>query len=241
MAIADIGNVAPANSKTTGTTLTANPTATLEAGNWGVLMFVMDNVQTTVGFSNDVTSVEDSGGNTWTKIAEFTHSNGAAGDGSTGALFITKATSDVVLTTGTITVNHSSCDARALRVHEFSGGTPAIAASAIIKNIGTLTVAHLALNNLTSREYLFFRMHTHQGTVTNFTNTAGWTGITATGTTGGTGGSNVSFDAEFIITTATQAVSGPTYAGTNAVGILAAIYEDSGGGGGGTMVSGFVG
>ena len=126
MAFAAVGTIGSGTSKTanqTGGTLTL--TAQADAGNLIVLVIAVDNSATTDQDESAVSGLTDSaGGNTWTKIAEFTNSDGGAQNGSTCSVWYSVLT-NTISSGGTISWSYSnstSRDASAYTAHEFTKG-----------------------------------------------------------------------------------------------------------------------
>lgn len=213
MAFASVGSLGTANAGTADqTSLVLTTTATLEAGNLGVIVIAIDNNQTTDGDEGAVSGVVDSAGNTWTKGAEFTNGQGAAQAGSTCSVWYKRVTTQLA-SGGTITAsftNSTSRDASAATAWEFTVG-----ANVVLEGTpGTLANdgADAGSLNVTTAnvECLRIRACAAEG------NTAGIATVTSTWTQftdsfgGGGGTSGQAASAEFLISTGTGAASDPT-------------------------------
>jgi hypothetical protein len=224
MAWSHLGNIGTATlPKTSGTSLVLTPTATLNAGNVGILVIACDNTQTTDGSTNEVSQVTATPTGNWTKLREYCNGGGGAANGTVVAVYYTKAAADVT-TSDDITITFANAVvAKAATLHEFSigagstvevAGTPQDLADDAVDNPGSQTIS-----GLTSAEYLFVRACGYEGTVASgspITVTANYTLITAAATTGGAGGSNQVACGEFRILTGTGDTSDPTGNGATA-------------------------
>jgi hypothetical protein len=93
MAIASVGTLGTAvNTGNNQASIVLTTSATLEAGNLGVIVISVDNNQTTDGDEGAVSGVVDSAGNTWLKGAEFTNGQGTAQTGATCSVWYVRAT-----------------------------------------------------------------------------------------------------------------------------------------------------
>lgn len=226
MAFAAVGTLGTVQSATANqSTLVLTTSATLEAGNLGVIVIAVDNNQTTDGDESAVTGVVDSAGNTWTKGAEFTNGQGGAQAGATCSLWY-KVAGTQLTSGGTITVsfsNNTVRDAAAATAHEFTigagatvsvEGTPATQAddNAAITSFGTTTANIECLRICGGAE---------EGVQTLSTwSQGGWTQMSKNGTTGGGAAGNMGVQAMFKISTGTADNAG----GTGALCDRAAVY-----------------
>ena len=225
MAIASVGTLGSVGSKTANqASLVLTTTATLEAGNLGVIAIAVDNNGTTDADEGAVTGVVDSAGNTWSKAAEFTNGNAAAQAGATVSVWY-KVVGTPLASGGTITAsfsNSTSRDASGCHAWEFTKGagttievegtpgTEAVDAA----DAGSLDVTTANIECLRFRAIASEQNIGGDGTLIS-TNTTSWTNITRAGTTGGSGVTNMGIGGEFIISTATNAASDPTFAATS--------------------------
>lgn len=230
MTIASVGSLGTVGSVTADqSTLVLTTSATLEAGNLGVIVIGVDNNQTTDGDEGAVSGVVDSAGNTWTKAAEFTNGQGAAKAGATCSVWYCRAATQLT-SGGTITAtftNNTSRDAAAATAWEFTvGGTVAIEGTP-----GTLADdTNLTSLNVTTTNIACLRIRAAgiEGTgVAPMTVTSTWTEFTFA-SAGGAAGANMNAWAEFLISTGTGAASDPAAsANRDAASVYVAFKESS--------------
>lgn len=228
--------------KTSTTSLVATPLNQLDAGNIGVCAVAIDNTATSDGNSNDVTSMSDSVGNTWTKIREFTNAQTGAAAGATVALFMTKATTNLT-TGGTITANFSAAVADGMVCQEFS-----IGAGNVFTSEGTwqdlaadnAAPGSMTIGSLTSQAHIYLRATAHEGVQADaYTPTTNWTQFTTNTdnfTTGGATASNMGPRCEFRIVTNTTDTSNPTYTNADHASVMVVFYEAAAPAGGKVLV-----
>lgn len=211
MAFASVGTLGTVGSITANqSSVVLTTTATLEAGNLGVIVIAVDNNQTTDGDEGAVSSVADSAGNTWTKAGEFCNGQGSAQAGATCSVWYCKVPVDLA-SGGTITANltnNTSRDATAATAWEFTvQGTVAVEATNTLAN----DAADLGSLNATTTniECLRIRAAALEGIITSVTNTATWSNFTLK-SAGGAAAADMNAWAEFLISTATGAASDPT-------------------------------
>lgn len=220
MAFTSVGSLGTVNSITADqSTLVLTTSATLEKGNFGIVLIAVDNNQTTDGDEGAVSGVVDSVGNTWTKGAEFTNGQGGANAGATVSLWWcipgTQLTSG-----GTVTATFTNVTARdksAASAWEFTIG--AGVSVAIEGTPGTLANdgADVGSLNVTTSNIACLRVRAigHEGdTGTISVNTSGWTTITVSHAVGGTASSSMTVVGEFHISTGTGDASDPTLSDT---------------------------
>lgn len=228
MAWGSVGSLGTVGSATVNqTSLVLTTTATLEAGNVGVLIISVDNNQTTDGDEGAVSGVQDSAGNIWSKGREYTNGQGGAQAGVTVSLWFVKATTQLT-SGGTITAsftNSASRDASAASAWEFT-----VSAGATVSVDGGADLAEDAISNpgsldvtTANAERLRIRAVAEENNGATMTATAGWTKFTDERSTGG-GASNtkVAIHGEFQIVTGTNAASDPSGLAANAD--LASVY-----------------
>lgn len=247
MAIADAGDLGTGGSTSSGTTLAFSPAATLEAGNVGILAIGFDNASGNDGDNDEIQSVTDSVGNTWTKLAEFANGQGSAGAGAVIALWRTKATTNLT-SAGTVTVTFkNTITAKSATLREFtvaSGKTLAVAAT----SLATLAVDNGAVGSVTSppsgslsnKEYLFYRATASERGTLTWTATANYTKLTQGVADTGTNNTSLATNGEFRVVTATTETSNPS--GSQSVdhaSLMVALEEVDVGGGGGGFKSAF--
>lgn len=228
MTIASVGSLGTGTRNGAGTSTTITTSAVAEVGNLIVVMVAMDNVQTTDQQSNDVTSVTDSVGNTYTKIGEYTNGQGAAAAGATVAAFQSVVTIQLG-NGGVITVNHSSVNDVALRAWEFTLDTDAIGVYGTLQVLANDAAdpGSMTLGSLVSDEYLFLRLTSTEGeTTTGYTVTTNYTSIDPlASSTAGAAAGNIVLSGEFRIVTATTSTSDPTFTAEDSASIMFALRE----------------
>lgn len=234
MAITSDGNLLAGSSKSAGSSLVVTTGITIAADKVVVLCIAKDNVQTTDGQTDEVTSVTDSQSNAYTKIGEFTNGQGGAASGCTVAAYLSKLTTQLG-SSDTITVNFSSSiTAKALQGCSFSVG----AGNSLQLAAGSLqTLASDAANppsmsiaGLSSKEYLFFRCIAHENNGGSIVNTASYSSpsTTISSTTGGQAATNMGAISEFRILTGTGSSSDPNITTQDQAAIYFALEEVAG-------------
>lgn len=195
-------------------------TANMEAGNVGVCWGATDNIATTDGQTTDL-SITDSGSNTWTRLGEFTNTNGAAADGAITGVFASKLTTQLTSGSSTITLNTTSAVTdKAVRCQEFTIGVGNVLSvvGAIKTEASAADAGSLTTDTIASGEYLFLRgVGAESNAVLSMTATASYTRIGSDGCDGTTGGgeaTDIATCGEFRILTATSDTSNPTLVDT---------------------------
>lgn len=123
-AISTGGATCTGNSKTAGTSLACTvATENFDVGNVAVLLFAGDNTATVNGNDGLLSSVSDSGGNTWRVARCFTNSRGSAAGGATVCVATAKIATALTSGVSTITANFSSIIAKGFVVREFTVGS----------------------------------------------------------------------------------------------------------------------
>lgn len=193
-------------------TLVLTTTATLEAGNVGVLCVAFDNWETVGdGDGEDITSVVDSAGNTWTKGRELSVTvGGAQKDGAVSSLWYVKAATQLS-SGGTITITFDAAetaafDATAATAWEFS-----ITSGNVVTNAGASTAVSqgvdpdaITISSLTNQAYLWAHCLAGEGPNGDaYTWDADYTTMTANGTTGGSAATNMHVRGGFRVFTGT--------------------------------------
>lgn len=237
VAIAGVGAFVTAEDKTSGTSIAGTTSAALEAGNVGILVVSCDNTATsdsTDGTSNEITSVTDTAGNTWSKISECREGSAGAAAGAVVAVFRSKITSELA-SGATITANFAnSVAASAMTGYEFTvtaGNTLGVAGTTQFSAAEGVDPPSMAHSGLASKEYLFFRgmgiERDGPDVVGQFVPTTNYTGLTVSGTTGGGSATNSTAAGEFRIVTATGETSNPsTSPGTGDIASLFIAFEE---------------
>lgn len=100
------------------TAFTFSPSSNFTAGTFAVLFVAADNSATN-GASNNITSVTDSLGNTWTKYQSPLYDPGSANQGIQGGVFTTSMDAGTITTSTSISVNFGDATAaKAVVLHE---------------------------------------------------------------------------------------------------------------------------
>lgn len=231
MAIASVGTFGTNNSTVSGTSLTLTPSATLEVGNWALLVIAADNVA--VGTSpnaefghkvSNVSSVTDTGSNVWHKLGEVMGNQAAAGGAAVClyySIIITQLTG-----ASTITVTFGQAvTSKACTGWEFTGGSSIAVERIRFRGTAASDPVSMTLDDLPSRQYLIFRARASETNSTTWTVTTNYTGLTNSVANTGTAGTSMSADAEFRIVTATTETSDPTKASNDGADIMIALWE----------------
>jgi hypothetical protein len=204
--------------------------AAVAAGNVVFVMVAKDNVSTTDGNTNEVTSVTDTKGNTYTKALEFCNGQAAAAGGATIALYYSKLTTGLT-TSDTVTANFSSAIvAKVVYAQGFSmtstTSTVAIDKTATQADDAT-DPSSMALSGLTSGiNYICIRCVAAETNVTTWTLTSGFGTMSNTGTTGGSATSNMRAAGEYLFgSSLTSATSNPTLSAVDCASIFVAFKE----------------
>jgi len=208
-----------ASSTSSTNTLIINTGITFAVGEFYVALIAMDNLTTTDTNSNNVTSIVDTGGNTWTKAREWTNGNGTAATGATVAAFYCLVTVAMDSDGGdTITTNFSSAiTSKAIKLWRFSvaaGSTFLVAGNATDVATDASTPPSMAISSLTSGEYLFLRAEAAESnSATEWTVSSSYTNIPVVKADTGTAGTSMEVRGEFRILTGTGSTSAPTLSG----------------------------
>jgi hypothetical protein len=214
-------NVAVASDETAGTSIANTLTFTVNVGEFCVISIATDNISTVDGNTNNITSVQDSQSNAWTKAYEQTNTiGGAAADGATVAIFYSVITTQLT-NTDTITVNFSdtiTCSTYIVSSFTIAAGnTVSIAGTIQVLNNDNSDAGSMTLSGLTSKEYLFWRPIASETDGYGLTKTTNYTEIGPNRS--GSGGSekgHVNIDGEYRILTGTGDSSNPTMTDTSA-------------------------
>jgi hypothetical protein len=182
--VAHRGNVGV---KSASTTTVIDVTGTVIVGNVLIVSVAKDNAGTdTDGETNQVTSVADDQGNTYTKMKEWTRSDGSTGDGVTIALFYSEITTQLT-TADQVTISHNNSYGRSAGLEEYSITGSGISLAGGNGNAGSGTSGNVTLSGLDSAEYNWISLigFENKGNVT-WTNDSDYTlrTIHSTGTAG---------------------------------------------------------
>jgi hypothetical protein len=209
-----LGNAALSLSAVSGSSLSDNAAnRTCEVGELVLLFAVLDNTGTTDADHSEVTSVTDSGSNTYTKLGEWTNGEGVAADGITVSLWMSRLTTQVVISSGSFTANFSNAIThKCLCAEAFSvaAGTLSLAAPAERNATDASNgFGSVAFAGLSSKERLYFRaLGKEAGSNTLLTPSTNFT--VTNGTRSSAGG--ICIRGEFRINTSTGETSNPAMA-----------------------------
>lgn len=234
MTFASVGSLGTVGSSALNqTSLVLTTTATLEAGNVGVVLIAVDNNQTTDGFEGAVSGVQDSAGNIWQRPdaggvnGEYTNGQGTAQTGIVCSVWFVKAGAQLN-SGGTITVSFTNTnvrDASAASAWEFTVTAGAIViadAVAVLAEDATSNPGSLNVTTVNA-ECLRIRAVAEENNGLTMTATAGWTKFTDTQSqSGGASVSKVAIHGEFRISTGTGDASDPS--GLAVAADLASVY-----------------
>ena len=181
----------------------------------------LDNADLSDGVTTLVNSVDDStGGNEWTKIGEFTNSQGVIANGATVAVFMTQVSAQINVgatieaTLGTSTTAKSI----ASLVFRFGAGS-SVSIAGTVQTLANdaAPVGSMAISGLSSGEYLFFRaMSAEARTPLSYTATSGYSyALYGYGYDSGADATSIAMGGEWDIATGTGSTSAPT--GTSSV------------------------
>lgn len=235
MSFASIGSFGTANSITSDTTLALTLTATLEVGNLAILVISADSIATGTSPNaefghkiSNVSSVTDSGGNTWHKLGEVA-GNQAAAAGANVCLYYSIITTQMLLAVSTITVTFGTAiAAKAASGWEFTMSGSSLAVERIrFRGTGAADPPSMTLDDLPSREYLYFRARASETDDTSWTATTNFTGITNATADAGAAGVGSTANGEFRINTSTSETSDPTKTAVDGADIMIALWEGS--------------
>lgn len=201
-----------AQNKTSANQLTlAMGGASVAGGSVFMILVVLafDNISTAAGDNGDVTSMSDSGGNTYVKVGEMTNA-GNAGTAVTTSIWIADAVTELT-TSNAINVNFSGNTtakaASAFKVPKSATATLQVGATNTSSADSAATGQSLSVTPPDNREWFFVRADGCEQTSSNgsawgSSNTAGWDGgLDGTSTSGGGAASNILFMAEYDIST----------------------------------------
>ena len=237
MAIASVGSFLNANSTTSETTWNAATTsATLEAGNCGVITLAFDNVVTTdtsdPATETDVVSVTI-GGIPVKRTGLLTNGNGTAGAGaSVWQGVLQDPSANISSGAAVVVVFSSAITSKAIIGWEFTLAAGTQLESWInsynwfqqdASDPGSLA----SFGTAPSREYVWFRSMAHEtNSATALTPTASWTEIGSAQADTGTAATSMAVRGEFIISTGTASgTSNPSYVTADCVSYITALYE----------------
>lgn len=196
MAFARVAGTASGNNKTAANTIsTGVPNATLPAGDLIIVIVAMDNTATVDGDNGEVTSITDSvGGNTWTKLREFTNSQAAAAGGATLSIWYSILTNAIGTVGTSITANLANTVAAKIIIAQrftlAAGKTVAIAGVQDIAVDAATGFGVPSITGLTNEAHLWLLAYAAEGTggetATGYNSSGGFI------TTGGAAATNIS-------------------------------------------------
>lgn len=230
------GALGTAQSKGTLNVVTITTGATAPVGSLVVVCIGVDNVATTDGDHGEVTSVVDSAGNLYLKAGEHTNAQGAAGGGSTVAVWQSVLAAQLS-SGGTITVTlGANVGARSAIAGYWTIGKAGVAVAGLVTQATDgADPATLTLADLPSREYLCIGAGSYEGPYGSDSYAAdgafsaiadAGSGAFGIGTTGGEAVTNQSVGAGYRILTGTGASYDATIASNrDSAGLLVALYE----------------
>lgn len=231
MAIASVAARGTGVSSTSGTSLTLTPSATVVVGDYLFLVIAGDNINNVDGDNSEISSVTDTQGNTWTKVAERTNGGGGAASGTTVSMWMTKVTTQLT-TSDTVTVTYASAIVdKCCSAWEFSvaaGATLVASAAAITNEVnGANDFGSVSHSGLASKERLYFRgLAKEANSTTQITVSTSFTAITAARSRNNTLAQIVR--GEFRINTSTGETSNPTLAVVgDTAGVFVALEEQA--------------
>ncbi len=233
MAFSGITTRGSAVSNTSGTTLAVNPSANIVAGLLAIVCCASDNpdISNATRGSSAFHTVTDSKSNTWTKIGEYTETEGAGSDGATVSVWASKLTT-TILTTDTITITLGAARTdKIISVMEAAMGSgKTFAVQAVGIGINSLSAT---INPMPSREYLLIGAAASEGEDNAKTPDGDYTERfdLITSTTGNLD-VNIALHVQTRITTLTSdTVTSSAWTNTNVIQTLSALYEidESGG------------
>jgi hypothetical protein len=230
--LAQTGSVIQNNSKTLGTTIALTvATGNLPAaGELLVVCLALDNLATTDQDENLVSGIADSGGNVYTKVAEWTNSRGAAAGGAVCSVWYSVITTSLT-NAQTITATHGSITARAMQAFRHTRDTAkTITVKGFQHDVWTAVnpPATTALTLTNGTQYLVIHaMANELATASAFTPATNYTAWSAAtyGTTSGTT-TNESLAVEYrIASTLTSEAPDASVTAADGAGIITAFYE----------------
>jgi hypothetical protein len=231
MAFASVGNGGTGVSSTSGTTLNVNAARDITGTTqFAILVVSCDNTTTTDSTSNDVLSVSNADGGTWTKLAEYTNGNGAAAAGVTTAVFRYIPGTGEIRNGDPATITFASArvhKAASMWVFTRAANLPVSLGAAPIANgvDGVAGFGSVAFSGLSNIARLYIRgLGKEAQTTTQITPTTSFTAMTQANSAAVAAA--IATRGEFRIFTGTGLTSNPTLATTgDTAGIFLALVE----------------
>lgn len=231
MAFASVGNGGTGVSSTSGTTLNVNAARDITGTTqFAILVVSCDNTTTTDSASNDVLSVSNTRGGTWTKLGEYTNGNGAAAAGVTTAIFLYVPGVGELRSGEAATITFASA-----RVHKAASMWVFTRAANLPVSLGAAPIANgvdatagfgsVAFSGLSNIARLYIRgLGKEAQTTTQITPTTSFTAMTQANSAAVAAA--IATRGEFRIFTGTGLTSNPTLAVTgDTAGIFLALVE----------------
>lgn len=217
------------NSKTTGTSIGVSPSSSLSVGQFILITFAGDSMSTTQGATTVCSCADNTAGNTYTRLFEYTRTDGGAFDGVTVAVFYSIL--DTAVGTGdTITVTHNNVVARSVGIEEYSMTGDGVTVAGTNVAYGTGTGPSVTLGSLTSKSYLWVGTVGREGYGSDSnTQDTDYSNHTAHGTTGGGPAGNTQYFGGYRTYTGTSDTYNPTIVSADYAVALAAIEETTSG------------
>src|SRR3989344_236257 len=223
-AISSVTFSGSAVSDASSTTVTVTPAANLTAGKLVVVASMSDNNDTADG-ATTFHSISDSKSNTWTRVSEYTETDGAADDGSTVSIFATKITTQID-TTDTITLTLGT--AKTDKIITVTEATLGAGTGWVIEQVGVGQAAIAAsVSSLPSRYYFLFSAGASEGEDVTKTADADYS-EQFDSRTSSTGALDINIAGHVqtrVATLTTDTVTSTAWTNTNPIMLLAAIYE----------------
>jgi len=209
-----LGGLGSNNSIVSGTSLVITTTATLEAGNVGVLAIGKDNACTVDGETSEISAVVDSASNTWNKIKEYCNTDGgAANDSATAALWVTVAANQSA-SGGTITITMGTTTSKSAVANEFSMGANCEGddgGGAQVTGVdGATDPPSMTISGLVNEGHLFVRTMAFEARDDDITVTTNYTESAVAIANAGSAGASITTEFEFRALTATGDTSDPS-------------------------------
>lgn len=202
---------------------------TVPVGALVVVRVSKDNVQTTDGNTNEVTSVTDTRSNTWTKAYEHCNGNGSAAAGAVSAVFFSVLTTQIEIG-DSITANFSSnVVSKSIACYRHTvgaGSTVAVAGAAGGLSNDAADPGSITVGSLSSAEYLAIRaIASESNSTTALTVTSSYTASAQSVANSGTSATSMATRGEFLISTATSFTSDPTLFSADHSSVLVVLSE----------------
>lgn len=228
MAISSSGMMVSQSNKVVGDSFSVAVENDLEVGQHAVLVVAMDNVSLDNSETSDVLSIQDDAGNSWSRLAEYTHSHGVAGDGATVSVWRTKATAKLS-SGGNLTVNLSA----AVAAKAVTGWIFDATENVLILESYDVGYEHeagppiIALHSLSGSQLLLVRADAVEQFAGSYTPDAGYTAFDHVGasTAGGAATSNIQARCEFRIAISTGDTTQPSMPDADIASVMLALAE----------------